>query len=102
MSFEILRALGLILTGSAAIACLIVAAKILGANKIEYALNQERTPGFLPAVRGELKTVFDGSRDYRVASGLVVDLGERNKWKEQGRLSEEAVSGIFRRPRERS
>lgn len=95
MLVDLIQALVLLALGSFAGSCVIFAIKLIRADGHEYARNQHRTGNFRKALRGEIDTVFDGSRDYRVSAGIAVDC-RTNSWVEQGRLSEEAVSASLR------
>ncbi|MAU41314.1 MAG: hypothetical protein CMF31_06805 [Kordiimonas sp.] len=64
------------------------------ANKNDYELSRAITGTFQNAFRGEVDTFRDGKRDYRVSAGLIVDR-KTNTWKEQGKLSEEALDTIL-------
>jgi hypothetical protein len=63
-------------------------------DRSEYQRNQARSPSLLSVLRGEAPTFYDGVRDERVAAGVARDL-KNNKWVEQGKLSEEAVSNVL-------
>jgi len=61
----------------------------------EYAKNRARTPSLGAVVRGEAPGFYDGVRDERLAAGIAVDT-KTNRWVEQGRLSEEAITSVLR------
>lgn len=63
-------------------------------DRSEYQRNQARSPSLRTVLRGEAPTFYDGVRDERVAAGVARDL-KTNKWVEQGKLSEEAVSNVL-------
>lgn len=63
-------------------------------DRSEYQRNQARSPSLKAVLRGEAPTFYDGVRDERVAAGVARDL-KTNKWVEQGKLSEEAVSNVL-------
>lgn len=73
------------------IGCVTVAFKVWRGDHVEYSRNRQRSTSLKAALRGEVPSLFDGNKNYRVAAGIVVD-EETNEWKENGRLSEEAVS----------
>lgn len=56
----------------------------------EYDRNRNRAHSITAVVRGEVSTKFDGLRDDKVAAGIAIDK-RTNEWKEQGRLSDEAL-----------
>jgi hypothetical protein len=83
--------------GAGSLLSALLAWRIWRGNRIEYDRNRQRTGSFRKAIRGEVETVFDGTRDYRVSAGVAVDR-KKNEWVEQGRLSAEAVTAAVRPP----
>lgn len=77
--------------GIVAFAMLLSAIRLWRGNKSEYERNRSRIGSIADTIKGDVPTDFDGVRDYRVAAGLAIDT-RTGKWKEQGRLSEEAIS----------
>lgn len=67
-----------------------VAIITLRGDRVEYNRNRHRVRSTLNVIKGEVPTKFDGTRDDRVAAGVVADL-RTGRWREQGRLSEEAL-----------
>jgi len=96
---NLIQAVVLLALGSFAVSCFMFAAKLFRADGHEYERNRDRTGGFRKALRGEIETVFDGARDYRVSAGIAIDRNT-NSWVEQGRLSEEAISASLRPARQ--
>ena len=94
---EALRDAILLLSGAGAITCALIAWRVWRGNPLEYERNRHRIGSLRRAIRGEVPTVFDGTRDYRVAAGVAVDK-KTNEWTEQGRLSAEAISAALRPP----
>jgi hypothetical protein len=94
---EILRDAILLLSGAGAVSCALVAWRIWRGNALEYERNRRRVGSLRNAIRGEIPTVFDGTRDYRVSAGVGVDT-KTNQRTEQGRLSAEAISSALRPP----
>ena len=95
---DLLQAVGLFVTGAATILLVLLAVKIARGNRSEYERNRQRLgSSVVTAIRGEVPTVSDGTRDYRVAAGIAVDR-KKNEWVEQGRLSSEAIAGALRQP----
>jgi len=92
---NLIQAVVLFALGAFAVSCFMFAIKLIRADGHEYARNRDRTGSFRKALRGEIETVFDGARDYRVSAGIAVDCNT-NSWVEQGRLSEEAISASLR------
>lgn len=93
---EILQTLGIIMLGAFAVRLAILAYRLWRGDPVEYEQNRLRTGGsFWATLRGEIPTVFDGTRDYRVAAGIAVNR-ETNEWVEQGRLSSDAISAVLR------
>jgi hypothetical protein len=85
------------LLGAGSFLCGLLAWRIWRGNRLEYDRNHERTGSVRKAIRGEISTVADGSRDYRVSAGIAVDPKTR-EWVEQGRLSTEAISAAINSP----
>ena len=65
-------------------------------DRSEYVKNKSRCVSPMAVIRGEAPTFFDGIRDERVVAGVAVDM-KSNQWVEQGRLSQEALSGVLNR-----
>jgi len=63
-------------------------------DRTEYLRNQMRATTPLAVMRGETNSFYDGVRDERVSAGIAID-GRNNRWVEQGKLSEEAVSAVL-------
>lgn len=95
---KILLALGIVATGVVALYLFRVAVKLLLGNPAEYERNRLRSGGFKGAMRGQVPTALNGTRDYRVAAGLAVET-DSGTWIEQGRLSDEAILASLRRSR---
>lgn len=68
--------------------------RVYWTDRSEYQRNQARSPSLLTVLRGEAPTFYDGVRDERVGAGVARDT-KTNKWVEQGKLSEEAVSNVL-------
>ena len=94
---DLLQAIGLFVSGAAAVLFFLFALKLLRGNWAEYGRNRQRLGSVRAAMRGEVETVSDGTRDYRVAAGIAID-SKKNEWREQGRLSTEAISAALRQP----
>ena len=94
---QIVQAIGLVVTGGFAIACIFLAYRVAFGNKIEYERNRHRAKNIKRTVLGLVPSIFDGTRDARVSAGIAVDR-KKNEWLEQGRLSNEAVASALRRP----
>jgi len=77
-----------------------IAILILMGDRNEYDRNRNRVtpgiPGVWTILRGEVATKHDGIRDDKVAAGIAIDLRE-NCWREQGRLSDEALRDVLAR-----
>jgi hypothetical protein len=69
--------------------------KIFTADAEEYRRNKEAIPSLSEAVLGKLRTFYTGGRDHRISAGLAFDT-RRQKWVEQGVLSESAIDSILR------
>jgi hypothetical protein len=86
--------IGAVFTGTSLLLgiCLIrVGIVVFRGNRNEYNRNRNRLGGsLLRVIRGDIPTKYDGTRDDKVAAGVAIDL-KRNEWKEQGRLSDEAL-----------
>ncbi|MCF8470312.1 MAG: hypothetical protein K9G30_05975 [Parvibaculum sp.] len=64
---------------------------VLRGNRNEYNRNRNRLEkSLLRVISGNIPTKYDGTRDDKVAAGVAIDL-KKNEWKEQGRLSDEAL-----------
>jgi hypothetical protein len=94
---EIFRALGLLLSGAFTVACAIFLYRLVVGNKSEYERNQRRAQNIWQTLKGAVPAAFDGTRDSRVSAGIAIDI-KNNRWIEQSRLSNEAVSSALRRP----
>jgi hypothetical protein len=96
---DLLRGLVLFILVPLAFAFAAIAWKLVRAylsdRRSEYSRNRARSPSLVAVVRGEAPTFYDGVRDERVAAGVAVDI-KANRWVEQGKLSEEAVSSVLR------
>ena len=95
MLLDLAEGVALFAFGVLGVSCLLFAIKLFRADGLEYERNRERTQSFRKALRGEIDTTHDGSRDYRVSAGVAVDC-KTNTWVAQGRLSEEAISASLR------
>lgn len=95
MALEFMKGLILLAFGSLSITLFAVVFRLWRGNREEYAHNRNRSHSFLKVIRGEVPTEFDGVRDSRVAAGIAVDTS-KGSWKEQGKLSAEAVSDALR------
>jgi hypothetical protein len=91
---QLLIATTIVVSGVAMIWCLVAGLQVLLGNRLEYERNRRRSGDLIRALKGDVPTVSDGTRDFRVAAGIAVRDG---KWVEQGRLSTEAVSAALRR-----
>jgi hypothetical protein len=94
---QLLQGAAFFVAGAGSFLCALLACRIFRGNRLEYDRNHERTGSLSSAIRGEISTVFDGTRDYRVSAGIAVDPKTR-EWVEQGRLSTEAISAAIRPP----
>ena len=94
---DLVNSVIIIVGGVSGFAFLVAAYRLARGDIVEYERNRQRTPGILSVIQGRISPVFDGVRDYRVAAGLAVDLKSK-KWVEQGRLSNEALTSVFRDP----
>lgn len=66
-------------------------------NRNEYNRNRSRLGNsVLRVIRGDIPTKYDGTRDDKVAAGVAIDL-RNNEWREQGRLSDEALRDALAR-----
>ena len=97
MQDELVRSVGLLVAGAGSIVFALLAWRVWRGNRLEYDRNRRRTGSVMRAFRGEIPTMHDGTRDYRVSAGVAVDI-DKNEWVEQGRLSTEAISAAIRRP----
>jgi len=95
MVLDLIKGLILFAFGSVSITLLTVAIRLWMGNREEYSHNRSRSQSLLKVIRGEVPTEFDGVRDSRVAAGIAVDTSN-GSWKEQGKLSAEAVSDALR------
>ncbi len=68
---------------------------VLKADKVTYKSCQVLTRGFKNPILGTVPTSSDGSRDYRVDAGILWDR-KRNRVIDQGKLSNESISSLFR------
>lgn len=91
LMIDLIRALMWSIGAIVAIGCATIAYKVWRGDHVEYSRNRQRSTSLKAVLRGEVPSLFDGDRDYRAAAGIVVD-ETKNEWKENGRLSEEAVS----------
>jgi hypothetical protein len=77
-----------------------IAALIFLGDRNEYDRNRNRVAqgasGLRTILRGEVPTKYDGVRDDKVAAGVAIDL-RTNRWREQGRLSDEALRDVLAR-----
>lgn len=96
MDNELARAAVLIGGGFLGFSLLYLAIAILTGNRNEYNRNRKLSGGPGQALRGDVPTLREDSRDYRVAAGLTLDLRSK-KLLEQGKLSEEAVMSVLKR-----
>ena len=94
---QLIQSVAFFLLGAGALVCGLLAWRIWRGNRHEYDRNRLRTGSLRNAIRGEISTVFDGTRDYRVSAGVAVDK-KKNEWVEQGRLSPEAITAAVRPP----
>jgi hypothetical protein len=92
---HLLQGIAFFLLGAGSLLCGLLAWRIWQGNRLEYERNRQRSISLRKALRGELSTVFDGRRDYRVSAGVAVDRS-KNEWVEQGRLSAEAITAAVR------
>lgn len=95
---DVLKGAAILALAPVAISLLIVALKLFRVYRTdrgEYTRNRDRSPSLLKVMRGETPTFYDGFRDERVAAGIARDL-KTNRWVEQGKLSEEAISNVLR------
>jgi hypothetical protein len=94
---ELLREGILILSAAGAVVCGLLAWRISRGNPQEWERNRRLVGSLRKTIRGEISTVHDGRRDYRISAGIAVDR-KGKKWVEQGRLSAEAISAALRPP----
>lgn len=94
---QLIQGASFFLLGAGSFLCGLLAWRIWRGNHVEYDRNHERTGSVWRAIRGEIPTVIDGTRDYRVSAGIAVD-AKTNEWVEQGRLSAEAISAAINPP----
>ena len=92
---ELIKSAVLFVGGSFSILFFALGIKLLFSDRSEYQQNRNRYENIFAALTGTVKTVFDGSRDYRVRAGLAVN--KKNQWVEQGALSEEALDAVLRK-----
>lgn len=97
--YEIVNFVIIVMSGGLAMAGVAVAYRLWQGDSSEYDRNRERVRRctWRQIFEGRVPAMFGDGRDYRIAAGLAVDR-RKNEWVEQGRLSDEAVSSIFRRP----
>ena len=69
--------------------------KIFSADAEEYRRNREAIPSFVAAALGKLRTFYAGGRDHHISAGLAFDK-RKQKWVEQGALSDSALDSILR------
>lgn len=81
------------LGGIISIVVFILGLRILSADTACYQQNYERSKRFRDVLFGRVRTKHNGTRDFRVRAGLVVN--RNNQWEEQGTLSEEAVDSVL-------
>lgn len=93
---EIVQAAALLLTGLIFIGSAYLLLRLVTGDSMSYERNRARTGGFIKNLRGEVPQVSDGTRDSRVAAGIAIDV-KKNEWREQGKLSDEAVAAVLRR-----
>ena len=94
---DLLRGIAVFVLVPAALILTVVTARlnrVYWTARSEYQRNQARSPSLRSVLRGEAPSFYDGVRDERVAAGVARDL-KTNKWVEQGKLSEEAVSNVL-------
>lgn len=66
---------------------------VLRSNRYSYERNRSITPSLKAVIRGEIPTYSGGKRDYTASAGVALDRG--NRWIEQGKLSDEALSDVL-------
>lgn len=67
---------------------------ILTGDSNEYEGNRRRIKSWKNVYRGTVPTKYDGIRDDKLAAGVAIDV-RRNRWVEQGRLSDEALRDVL-------
>lgn len=67
---------------------------ILIGDSNEYEGNRRRIKSWRNVYRGTVPTKYDGARDDKLAAGVAID-ARRNRWVEQGRLSDEALRDVL-------
>ena len=92
---EVVKALVLLVGGFLSATFLMIGIRVLRSDKSVYRKAQERSGSFVNPLRGRLKTVAEGGRDFNVRAGLAVN--RKNEWQEQGSLSEDLLDNILRK-----
>lgn len=69
---------------------------VLRGDRNEYDRNRNRVRSIGQILHGDIPTKYDGTRDDKVAAGIAIDL-RTNEWREQGRLSDEALRDALAR-----
>jgi len=69
--------------------------QVLKADKVAYKSYQVLTRNITNPLFGTVSTSHDGSRDYRVDAGILWDR-KNNRVIDQGKLSNESISSLFR------
>lgn len=94
--------MGLVLLAGIGVFCLAVVATIsflvmykIITKKSEYRSNHLKNGSVVNAIRGNVDTFYNGSRDSSIHAGIVVD-EKTNTWVEQGALSDGAIDAVLK------
>lgn len=95
-AFQLIEGVFVAAGGLFAVGLVALGLRMFRADKADARINGQLVGPLRNALKGQVRPVTHGTRDYRIKTGIAVDLS-KNEWVEQGRLSDEAVDQTYHR-----